>query len=65
MKYIRDYYGVPAKRGARIRYTGSPEPISGTVVAARDARLHVRLDGIKHIARLHPTWEVEYLEDAK
>ena len=57
MEYIRKRYGVPAKRGGRIRYYGCD---IGTIVAAQHGRLRVRFDGQQRIARLHPTWEVEY-----
>jgi len=57
MQHIRDRYGVPAYRGRSIRFRGASE---GVIVAARNDYLHVRFaDGV--IAKLHPTWEVEYL----
>ena len=62
MEYIRKRYKVPAKRGARIRFDGC---YAGTIVAARYGRLRVRFDGQKRIARLHPTWGVEYLPSDK
>ena len=69
MKYIRKYYGVPAKRGGRIEFTNCDGvPRLGTIVAARDAQLCVRFDKQSHVAydrrrplRLHPTWNVRYL----
>ena len=63
MKYIRDFYGVPAKRGGRIyfAYDGS----YGTIVAAKNARLRVRFDGESRIDSIHPTWAVEYLREAR
>lgn len=62
MDYIRTRYGVPAKRGGRIRFQGKP----GVITSARpgEARLNIRLDGDKHTLPVHPTWEMEY-EDAK
>jgi len=62
MKYIRDQYGVPAKRGARISFEGR----KGTIVAASNY-IHVRFDDqqFKRPLRLHPTWHVEYLQDDK
>ena len=59
-KYVRDYYGVPAKRGMRIVVDGIP----GTIVGFDDARLRVRLQGVKGIQSAHPTWRVEYPKDA-
>ena len=65
MQSIRDRYGVPAKRGGRIRYTGSFPPQYGTIVAAKGDRLRIRLDGWKHRKEFHPTWEIEYLEETR
>lgn len=60
MAHIRDYYGVPARRGARIRfdYRGSNE---GTIVSAVGARLRVRFDN-GQACILHPWWNLTYLE---
>ena len=58
MEYIRKMYNVPAKRGGRIRSQGCD---TGTIVAAKNGLLRVRFDGQKRIARLHPTWRVEYM----
>jgi hypothetical protein len=58
MAYIRDYYGVPAKRGARITFCAR----TGTVVGSRGQYLRVRLDDSEaEITTVHPTWEVQYL----
>ncbi len=62
MESIRECYGVPAKRGARIVYSGDGCPALGTVVASRGHYLRVRFDDAPNpIATLHPTWEVEWL----
>jgi hypothetical protein len=64
LPYIRDAYRVPARRGARIRYTGEPKPREGVIVGAQDAHLRVRFDDSQHLNQidsLHPTWEVQYL----
>lgn len=64
MTYIRNTYGVPAKRGARVEYTGgSGGPKLGAVRAADGAHLMILLDGSKHALPFHPTWELRYLED--
>lgn len=57
MKYIRDYYGVPAKRGGRVEVDGKP----GRICGARGASLSVRFDGDKRSDKAHPTWRVTYL----
>lgn len=48
--YIRNYYGVPAKRGGKIEYEGKPGVITGT----SGPHLMVRLDGAKHSLPYHP-----------
>lgn len=63
MEYIRNTYGVPAKRGRRIRYTGGDEPRLGTITGSRNAYLRVMFDGEEFSDLLHPTCEVEYLVD--
>jgi len=66
MKYIRDYYKVPAKRGGRIKFVdGFGGVWFGRITSARGARLRVlpddRVPGCKTRLNLHPTWNVEYL----
>lgn len=68
MRYIREHYGVPAKRGARIRYTDIGRHVwTGRIVSARDGYLRVRVDDPRYPEAvrllLHPTWNVEYLDD--
>ena len=66
MDYIRKRYGVPAKRGGRVRYIGNPDgkPVDGTITGAVAGTMHlyVRLDGNKRSYHFHPTWKLEYLE---
>lgn len=61
MDYVRRIYGVPAKRGGRVTYTGAVDgrPLRGTITSA-DHRLRVRLDGDNHSSSFHPTWELTY-----
>ena len=62
MKYIRDTYGVPAKRGRKILFEGRVCTIRGS----SDARLRVTDDRANGKMILHPTWRVQYLpEDTK
>ena len=66
LKYIRDCYGVPAYRGARIRFTPNENEVwEGRITSARMARLRVLVDdrvpGYRGRLTLHPTWNVEYL----
>ncbi len=62
MAYIRKTYGVPAKRGGRVEYTGRGKPELGTICGAAGAHLSIRLDGIKHTMTFHPTWKLRYLD---
>lgn len=64
MRYIRRYYKVPARRGARVEYTGEQEPQQGTITSSEGARIRVRMDGEKHTGIYHPTWEMRYLPAA-
>lgn len=57
MESIRKGYGVPAKRGARVRFLGQ----QGTIVSSAGAYLRVRIDSSKCVLTCHPTWEIEYL----
>lgn len=65
MEYIRKYYGVPAKRGGKLRYSGGPgAPVSAEIIGTKGAYLKCRIiegmnSGLKTL--LHPTWKIEYL----
>lgn len=61
MAWVRGYYGVPAKRGGRVEYTGEGKPELGTICSASNGRLNIRLDGTKHAMPFHPLWELRYL----
>ena len=56
MAWVREHYGVPARRGGRIRFDG----VCGTILSATH-HLRVRLDDGRRVM-LHPTWHVEYLD---
>jgi hypothetical protein len=62
MESLRRYYGVPAKRGQRILFTGLKYRITGEIVSARDHKLWIRTDDGRRFGPLHPTWEIEYVE---
>lgn len=64
MDYIRRSYGVPAKRGARVSFSGNigRTPLIGTIIGSSGARLLVLFDGEANRRVLHPTWELEYLK---
>ena len=62
MQHIRDYYGVPAKRGSRVKYTWRNPGRLGTVVGSQSQYLRVRFDDEpKRIFTLHATWELEFV----
>jgi hypothetical protein len=61
MAYIRKAYGVPAKRGGRVEYTGCGAKETGTITGADGHYLRVRLDGEKEAGNFHPTWALRYL----
>jgi len=63
MKYIRDTYKVPAKRGARVRYTPANKRVGfeGVIVGSSGRLLRIRLDGEEQVKSYHPTWRMEYL----
>jgi hypothetical protein len=67
LSYIAKAYGVPAKRGQRVRYTGDKgpkaQPREGTITAAEGAHLRIRMDGDSFSQPYHPTWELEYITD--
>lgn len=69
MQWIRDYYGVPAKRGGRVEYTpceGSKDsPRFGMIIGVSGPHLKVRLDGDKNALPYHPTWQLRYLDAAR
>ncbi len=64
MQWVRSHYGVPAKRGGRVRYTGDRDPQLGTITGTRHGSLRIRLDGERHSMPFHPTWELEYLPNS-
>ena len=61
MQYVRDTYGVPAKRGARVEYTGGSTPRQGTITGTGGCGISIRLDGDKISLPYHPTWKLRYL----
>lgn len=60
---IRHHYGVPAKKGGRVRYTNG-RVREGTITGARGAHLTIRMDGDSFAQPYHPTWDLQYLQPA-
>lgn len=64
IKYIRENYTVPAKLGAKIRFTPHGDKSKmreGIIVGSKDSYLKVKFGEEKQIAILHPTWSIEYI----
>lgn len=61
MEWIRKTYRVPAYRGVRVVYSGSGTDQYGTIKSASNGHLKILLDGAKHPALFHPTWQIRYL----
>lgn len=61
LAYIRDYYGVPAQLKGRVLYTWQNAKQLGTIVGTSGASLLILMDGERHPAPYHPTWELRYL----
>nr|WP_019365283.1 hypothetical protein [Pseudomonas luteola] len=63
MEFVRKWYGVPAKRGGRVLYTGDGKKEYGTIRSAeKGGHLRIQLDGLNHTMPFHPTWELTYLD---
>jgi hypothetical protein len=58
MEYIRKCYGVPAKRGGHVIYSGSRY---GVIVGSKGKYLRIRLDGETRIKSYHPTYLLTYI----
>lgn len=58
-EYIRDTYGVPARKGIRVEFQGK----GGVITGAKNGKVEIRLDGEKHKGLYHPTWELTYEGD--
>ena len=69
LPYIRRTYGVPARRGMRVRYTDGDGAIwNGTIKSAKGPHLRVLVDdrvpGYRGRLILHQTDSIEYIQDA-
>lgn len=62
LEYIRQTYNVPAKRGARVAYTGNGRRQLGEITGAQGAHLLIRIIGEKVAHAYHPTWKLEYID---
>lgn len=58
LEYVKDNYGVPVKRGMRVR---AEDGRAGIVTCGDGAYVRVRLDGDKRSGRYHPL-SLDYLD---
>jgi hypothetical protein len=56
--YVRQRYGVPARRGMRVVADGNP----GRITSGAGNYIRVLIDGEKRPSTWHPTWHMEYLD---
>ena len=54
LAYVRNTYGVPAKRGMRVEYCGQDNVRRRGVITSASHHVRVRLDGEKHSRPYHP-----------
>ena len=59
LEYIRDYYRVPAFKGAKVKYKGTEATIKG----GKGQYLNLVFEDKSMNGSYHPTWEIEYLEN--
>jgi hypothetical protein len=64
ISWVRKRYGVAAKVGGRVEYSGCGKPEMGTITGTISGHLRIRLDGLKHSLPFHPTWCLRYLPRA-
>ena len=50
LEYVRNYYGVPAKKGKVVSYNGK----LGVITGASGPHVKVKLEGAKHALPYHP-----------
>jgi hypothetical protein len=64
MKYIRDTYGCPAKRGMKILFWKCEHsaPRRGIIKASRGQYLRVCFIGNIGMFTMHPTWNIKYID---
>jgi len=62
MEYIRKTYGVPAKRGGKIKLvTCSGSVWLGQIRSVSNGKLRVKFAGMDYISSVDPEWDIEYL----
>lgn len=64
MAEIRRQRGVPAKRGMRVIYRENGQLGTITSACRGSGYLMILLDGEKVSRAYHPTWKLDYLDEA-
>lgn len=59
-EHINKTYGLKARVGGHVCYSGGEEPKEGTITGVRGQYVRILLDGDKKPKNFHPTWELEY-----
>jgi hypothetical protein len=59
LEYIRDYYRVPAFKGAKVKFKG----IEAVIKGGKGQYLDLAFTDKSMNGPYHPTWEIEYLEN--
>jgi hypothetical protein len=62
-EWMKQHYGVPARRGGRVIFDGKPGRITSTN-AAGHLVLHLDGDPPRRRVYVHPRWRMEYLDEA-
>ncbi|MFG1318025.1 hypothetical protein [Xanthobacter autotrophicus] len=62
LEWVRSSYGVPARRGGRVEYTGKGKSQMGTITGASGSHILIRLDEVGFPQPFHPTWSLRYLD---
>ena len=59
LKFIREFYKVPAELGRRVSCLGR----DGTIVGAKGSLIQVEMDYDGGIDLYHPQWKIEYHDE--
>lgn len=62
MRWIREHYGVPAKRGARVFVEFYKE--YGRITGTTGEYINIRRDSARKSEMYHPTWGILYLTES-
>jgi hypothetical protein len=60
MESVRRFYGVPAKRGATVIFSGMKHPVECRIISSTGSHLYLRDANGRRIGPCHPTWKMDY-----